>query len=131
MKPHYGFDDKRIERVGVITLPVSLGTSQNPRTEYITFDVIDMHYPYNAIFGRGLMNTFKVALHSGYLVSRSQPSSELYSSLTVKRMTETLNRASRLATRMFISKGRIRAISAISMAHQSKSSNRIQENHQN
>jgi hypothetical protein len=40
---------------------------QNPRTEFITFDVVDMHYPYNAIFGRGLLNTFKAALHSGYL----------------------------------------------------------------
>jgi hypothetical protein len=26
-----------------------------------------MLYPYNAIFGRDLLNTFKVALHSGYL----------------------------------------------------------------
>jgi hypothetical protein len=26
-----------------------------------------MLYPYNAIFGRGLVNTFKVALHLGYL----------------------------------------------------------------
>jgi hypothetical protein len=26
-----------------------------------------MLYPYNAIFGRGLLNTFKAALHSGYL----------------------------------------------------------------
>jgi hypothetical protein len=35
--------------------------------KYITFDVIDMLYPYNAIFGRGLLNTFDAALHSGYL----------------------------------------------------------------
>jgi hypothetical protein len=26
-----------------------------------------MLYPYNAIFGRGIINTFKAALHSGYL----------------------------------------------------------------
>jgi hypothetical protein len=26
-----------------------------------------MHYPYNAIFGRGLLNTFEVAFHSAYL----------------------------------------------------------------
>jgi hypothetical protein len=58
---------KRIEPVGFITLPVLFGTPQNPRTEYITFNVIDMHHPYNAIFGRGLLNTFKAALHSGYL----------------------------------------------------------------
>jgi hypothetical protein len=26
-----------------------------------------MLYPYNVIFGRGLLNTFEAALHSGYL----------------------------------------------------------------
>jgi hypothetical protein len=26
-----------------------------------------MLYPYNAIFGRGLLSTFKATLHSGYL----------------------------------------------------------------
>jgi hypothetical protein len=26
-----------------------------------------MHYPYNVIFGRGLLNTFEAALHSTYL----------------------------------------------------------------
>jgi hypothetical protein len=39
----------------------------NARTEYITFDVVDMSYPYNAIFERGILNTFEVALHSLYL----------------------------------------------------------------
>jgi hypothetical protein len=43
------------------------GTPKNPHTEYITFDVVDMTYPYNAIFRRGLLNTFKAALHSAYL----------------------------------------------------------------
>jgi hypothetical protein len=66
-KPLYGFNGKRIELVGAITLSVSFGTPKNPRTEYITFDVVDMTYPYNAIFKRGLLNTFKAALHSTYL----------------------------------------------------------------
>jgi hypothetical protein len=48
-------------------LLVSFGSSKNPRTEYIDFDLIDMLYPYNAIFGRGLLNTFEAALHSAYL----------------------------------------------------------------
>jgi hypothetical protein len=65
MKPLYGFGGKRIEPMGVITLPVSFGTPKNPHTEYITFDVVDMIYPYNAIFRLGLLNTFKTALHSG------------------------------------------------------------------
>jgi hypothetical protein len=58
---------KTIEPVGVVTLPVSFGTPRNPRMEYITFDIVDMLYPYNAIFGRGLLNTFQASLHSAYL----------------------------------------------------------------
>jgi hypothetical protein len=50
-KPLYGFSGKRIKPVGVITLPVSFGTPKNPCTEYITFDIVNMLYPYNAIFG--------------------------------------------------------------------------------
>jgi hypothetical protein len=40
---------------------------KNPRTKYFTFDVVDMPYLYNAIFRRGLLNTFKAALQSAYL----------------------------------------------------------------
>jgi hypothetical protein len=50
-KPLYGFDGKGIEPVEVINLPVSFGTPKNPHTEYITFDVVDMLYPYNAFLG--------------------------------------------------------------------------------
>jgi hypothetical protein len=66
-EPLYGIGGKRIKPVGVITLPVSFGTPQNPRTEYITFHVVDILYPYNAIFGRGLLKTFEAALHLEYL----------------------------------------------------------------
>jgi hypothetical protein len=65
--PLYRFGRKRIEPVRAITLPVSFGTPKNPCTEYITFDVVDMTHPYNAIFGRGLLNKFETALHSAYL----------------------------------------------------------------
>jgi hypothetical protein len=63
----YGFGGKRVKPVWVTTLPISFGTPKNPRIEYITFDVVDMLYPYNVIFGRGLLNTFEDALHLGYL----------------------------------------------------------------
>jgi hypothetical protein len=46
---------------------MSFSTPKNPHTEYITFDVVHMLYHYNAIFRRGLLNTFKAALQSGYL----------------------------------------------------------------
>jgi hypothetical protein len=63
----YGFGGKKIELVGSISLLMSFGTLSNDRTEYITFDVVDMSYPYKAIFERGLLNTFEEALHSLYL----------------------------------------------------------------
>jgi hypothetical protein len=66
-KPLYGFCGKRIEPVKAITLLVSFRTPKNSHTEYITFDVVDMTYPYNATFIRGLLNTCKAALHSAYL----------------------------------------------------------------
>jgi hypothetical protein len=66
-KPLYNFGEKKIELVGSISLPVSFSTLSNAHTEYIAFDVIDMSYPNNAIFRRGLLNTFKAALHLLYL----------------------------------------------------------------
>jgi hypothetical protein len=48
-KPLYGFRGRKIEPLGSISLPVSFSSLANARTEYITFDVVDMSYPYNAI----------------------------------------------------------------------------------
>jgi hypothetical protein len=44
-KPLYGFRGRRIEPVGSISLPVSFDSLSNARTEYITFNVVDMSYP--------------------------------------------------------------------------------------
>jgi hypothetical protein len=66
-KPLYGFGRKRFELVRAVTLLVSFGTPKNPCTEYNTFNVVNMTYSYNAIFGRGLLSTFKAALHLAYL----------------------------------------------------------------
>jgi hypothetical protein len=52
-KPRYDFRGKRIELVEIIILSISFGTPQNPRTEYITFDVVDMLYPYSTISDEG------------------------------------------------------------------------------
>jgi hypothetical protein len=48
-------------------VPAPFGNLYNAHTKYITFDVVDMNYPYNAIFSRGLPNTFEAVLHSVYL----------------------------------------------------------------
>jgi hypothetical protein len=62
-----GIEGKRIDALGKISLPVSFGGQENSRTEYVTFGVVDLYYPYNAIFGRGFVNKFNTAIHMGYL----------------------------------------------------------------
>ena len=47
----YGFGGKQVKAIGKITLLVTFGDQSNSRTEHITFDVVDMLYNYNAIFG--------------------------------------------------------------------------------
>jgi hypothetical protein len=66
-KPLYGFGGRRIEPIGSISLLISFSSLRNAHTEYITFDVVDMTYPYNTIFKKGLLNTFEAAPHSLYL----------------------------------------------------------------
>ena len=65
--PLIGFGGKRIDALGKISLPVSFGGQESARTEYVTFDIVDLYYPYNAIFGRGFGNKFNAAIHMGYL----------------------------------------------------------------
>jgi hypothetical protein len=102
-KPLYGFGRKRIEPIEVIMLPVSFDTLENPRTEYITFDVVDMHYPYNTILGRGLLNTSEAALYSAYLCLKILVTFRVISVFDTKKMPDTSNMASSQATRTSIS----------------------------
>jgi 16S rRNA G527 N7-methylase RsmG len=62
-----GFGGKRIDALEKISLPVSFGDQQNARIEYVTFDIVNLYYPYNAIFSRGFANKFNVAFHIGHL----------------------------------------------------------------
>ena len=48
-------------------MPVSFGTVSNTRTEQIAFDVVDMYYPYNALFERGTLNAFEAVISYSYL----------------------------------------------------------------
>jgi hypothetical protein len=50
-QPLYGFGGKQVKAIGKITFLVTFGDQHNNRTEHITFDVVDMLYNYNAIFG--------------------------------------------------------------------------------
>jgi hypothetical protein len=61
------FGGKQVNVLGKISLPVSFGDQENVRTEHVTLDIVDLYYPYNAIFGKGFANKFNMALHMGYL----------------------------------------------------------------
>jgi hypothetical protein len=65
--PLYGFGGKGTFPVGKIELPLSFGTTPNARSEQVTFDIVDMVYPYNAIMGRGSINKFEAAIHGLHL----------------------------------------------------------------
>ena len=61
--PHIGFGGKRIEALGKIELNVTFGEGATQRTEAIAFDVVDINYPYNAIFGRNTLVKFAAVIH--------------------------------------------------------------------
>jgi hypothetical protein len=65
--PLYSFEGKGTFPTGKIELPLSFGTAPNARSEQVTFNIVDMVYPYNAIMGRGSINKFEVAIHGLYL----------------------------------------------------------------
>jgi hypothetical protein len=65
--PLYGFGGKGTFPVGKIELALSFGVAPNARSEQITFDIVDMVYPYNAIMGQGSINKFEAAIHGLYL----------------------------------------------------------------
>jgi hypothetical protein len=63
--PLYGFNRRVIHAVGKVSLPV--GTIQNARTNYLSFDVVEMYYPHNGILGRGFLNKFEAIIHQAHL----------------------------------------------------------------
>jgi hypothetical protein len=65
--PLYGFGGKGTFPVDKIELPLSFGVAPNARSEKVTFDIVDMVYPYNAIMGRDSINKFEAAIHGLYL----------------------------------------------------------------
>ena len=65
--PLIGFGDKRIEALGKIELNVTFGEGATQRTKAITFDVVDINYPYNAIFGCNTLVKFTAVIHQSYL----------------------------------------------------------------
>src|SRR6185369_7393530 len=62
-----GFGGKRIEALGKIELNVTFGECNTQRTELITFDVVEIAYPYNAVFGRNSIIKFAAVINQAYL----------------------------------------------------------------
>jgi hypothetical protein len=65
--PLYGFGGKGTFPRGKIELPLSFGVAPKARSEKVTFDIVDMVYPYNTIMGSGSINKFEAAIHGLYL----------------------------------------------------------------
>jgi hypothetical protein len=65
--PLYGFGGEGTFPIGKIELPLSFGIAHNARSEKVTFNIVDMVYPYSAIMGRGSINKFEAAIHGLYL----------------------------------------------------------------
>ena len=65
--PLIGFGAKRIKDLGKIDLNVTFGEGNTERTEVIAFDVVDIAYPYNAIFGRNTIIKFAAVINQAYL----------------------------------------------------------------
>ena len=54
--------------IDTVTLPVTFGTEQNFRTEYIKFEVANFESSYHAILGRPALAKFMAILHYVYLL---------------------------------------------------------------
>jgi hypothetical protein len=63
----YGFGGIGTFPIGKRELSLSFGVAPKARSEQVTFDIVDMVYPYNAIMGHGSINKFEAAIHRLYL----------------------------------------------------------------
>jgi hypothetical protein len=71
-EPFYGIVPDRAEYpIGRVCLPVTFGTKENFRTEYLTFEVADFHYSYHTILGRPMLAKFMATPHHTYLIMKT------------------------------------------------------------
>nr|AAX96424.1 retrotransposon protein, putative, Ty3-gypsy sub-class [Oryza sativa Japonica Group] len=62
-----GFGGEAVQVLGQALLLIAFGSGENGREEQILFDVVDIPYNYNAIFGRATLNKFEAVSHHNYL----------------------------------------------------------------
>ena len=86
--PLIGFGGKRIEALGKIELNVTFGEGNTQRIELKTFDVVNIAYPYNAIFGRNSIIKFVAVINQAYLCMKSQQPEESSRSSATKKKPE-------------------------------------------
>jgi hypothetical protein len=67
--------------IGRVCLPVTFGTEENFRTEYLTFEVVDFRSSYHAIFGRPMLAKFMAIPHHTYLIMKMPTPNEILSVL--------------------------------------------------
>jgi hypothetical protein len=74
-EPFYGVvPDKAAYPIGRVGLPVTFGTEENFRMEYLTFDVADFRSSYHAIFGRPMLTKFMaIPLHTNLIIKMPAP----------------------------------------------------------
>jgi hypothetical protein len=56
--------------IGRVCLPVTFGTKENFRTEYLTFEVADFRSSYHAILSRPMLTKFMAIPHHTYLIMK-------------------------------------------------------------
>jgi hypothetical protein len=68
-EPFYGVvPGKAAYPIGCVCLPVTFGTEENFRTEYLTSEVADFCSSYHAILGRPMPTKFMAIPHHTYLI---------------------------------------------------------------
>jgi hypothetical protein len=70
-EPFYGvMPSKAAYHIGCVCLPVTFGTKENFRTEYLTFEVADFRSSCHAILGRPMLAKFMDIPHHTYLIMK-------------------------------------------------------------
>jgi hypothetical protein len=70
-EPFYGVvSGKAAYPIGSVCLPVTFGTKENFRREYLTFEVADFRSSYHAILGRPMLAKFMDIAHHTYLIMK-------------------------------------------------------------
>jgi hypothetical protein len=65
---HFIVPGKAAYPMGWVSLPVTFGTEENFRTEYLSLEVADFKSSYHAILGRSMLARFMAIPHYTYLV---------------------------------------------------------------